>query len=77
MINRPWPRLLLWGLVPTVAAAVLSLSRPAWLAGLERATYDSMVRAIPLRATSGRIAIVDIDDRALTTVGQWPGSSTA
>jgi adenylate cyclase len=62
----------LCGLVPALVAALLSLYRPAFLRNWEYGAYDAILRATPARAPGGRIVIVDIDDRSLTTVGQWP-----
>lgn len=62
----------LCGLVPTLVAALLSLYRPALLSYWEYSTYDTLLRAMPTKAPSGQIVIVDIDDRSLTTIGQWP-----
>ena len=60
------------GLVPTVAVAVLSLYRPAALASLDFGVYDTLSRALPTHVPSDRIVIVDVDERSLATVGQWP-----
>ena len=64
--------LLLCGLLPTLAAAILSLYRPAFFANLEYSVYDTLVRWTPTRQPSGRVVIVDIDERSLAAVGQWP-----
>ena len=64
--------LLLCGLLPTLAAAVLSLTRPAALANLEYAVYDRLVRWTPTRQPSGKVVIVDVDEKSLTSIGQWP-----
>ncbi|MEO8075524.1 MAG: CHASE2 domain-containing protein, partial [Acidobacteriota bacterium] len=50
----------------------LSLYRPALLSNLEYSAYDRLLRATPARAPSGRITIVDIDERSLASIGQWP-----
>ncbi len=60
------------GLLPTLVTALLSLTRPAFLRSLEYGTYDRLLRAAETRPPTDRIVIVDIDDRSLTTVGQWP-----
>ena len=65
---RPTP----WALVPIAAAAALSLYRPALFLGAERATYDTLVRLDRPQRPEGRVTIVDIDDRSLSTIGQWP-----
>lgn len=64
--------LLLCGLLPTLTAAILSLYRPASFAGLEYAAYDTLVRWADTRPPSGRVLIVDVDERSLASVGQWP-----
>jgi CHASE2 domain-containing sensor protein len=64
--------LLLCGLLPTLVAAVLSLTRPASLVNLEYAVYDRLVRWTPTRLPSGKVVIVDVDEKSLTSVGQWP-----
>ncbi len=61
-----------WALIPIAGAVAFSLARPAIFLGAERATYDILLRLDHARETSGRIVIVDIDDRSLSTVGQWP-----
>jgi adenylate cyclase len=72
MTFGPGRLVVLCGLVPALVAALLSLYRPAFLRNWEYGAYDAILRATPTRAPGGRIVIVDIDDRSLTTVGQWP-----
>ena len=72
MSLRPDRLVLVCGLVPTLVTAWLSLSRPALFASLEYGAYDLVVRSVATRPPSGRIAIVDVDERSLTAVGQWP-----
>jgi adenylate cyclase len=72
MTFGPGRLVVLCGLVPTLVAALLSLYRPALLRNWEYGAYDAILRATPTRAPGGRVVIVDIDDRSLTTVGQWP-----
>jgi HD-GYP domain-containing protein (c-di-GMP phosphodiesterase class II) len=64
--------LLLCGLVPTLTAAVLSITRPASLSNLEYSVYDTLVRWTPTRLPSGKVVIVDVDEKSLASVGQWP-----
>jgi adenylate cyclase len=64
--------LLLCGLLPTLVAALLSLTRPAPLVNLEYSAYDALVRWTPTRLPSGKIVIVDVDEKSLASVGQWP-----
>ena len=72
MTFGPGRLVVLCGLVPTLVAALLSLYRPAFLRNWEYGAYDAILRATPTRPPDGRIVIVDIDDRSLTTIGQWP-----
>ena len=64
--------LLIAGLVPAAVAAILCLARPRALHRLDLAAYDLVLRAAPVPAPGGRVVIVDVDDRSLTSVGQWP-----
>jgi CHASE2 domain-containing sensor protein len=64
--------ILLCGLVPTLAVAVLSLVRPAFLTRFEYSAYDRLVRAATPKAPDSRIVIVDVDEPSLSTIGQWP-----
>ena len=50
-----------------------ALPLPALLfSGLESRVYDTLVRSSPTRPPSGRIVIVDVDERSLSAIGQWP-----
>ena len=60
------------GVAPVLVVSVLALYRPAFLARLDAAVFDTLVRWTPVRAPSDRIVIVDIDERSLSTIGQWP-----
>ncbi len=64
--------LLLCGLLPTLAASILSITRPPSLVNLEYAVYDALVRWTPTRPPSGQVVIVDVDEKSLASVGQWP-----
>jgi CHASE2 domain-containing sensor protein len=65
-------RLLLSGLLPALVIATLSLYHPAFLRNLEFSTYDRLVRLTPPRPPGGRIVVVDVDERSLSAIGQWP-----
>ncbi len=69
---RPRRLIILAGLVPTLIVVALSLYRPAALARFEWRVYDMLVRAGSARAPGGHVVIVDVDERSLTTIGQWP-----
>jgi CHASE2 domain-containing sensor protein len=60
------------GVVPILFTALLATYRPSFFARFDDATYDSVVRSAGTRAPAGRVAIVDVDERSLASVGQWP-----
>jgi adenylate cyclase len=62
----------LCGLGPVLITAVLTIYQPTFLSRLDRAVYDSLTRSAPTRPPGGRVVIVDVDERSLSTVGQWP-----
>src|SRR5206468_10699518 len=57
---------------PVVFAAVLVLYRPSLLGRLDDSTYDLLLRSAHATPPAVGVVIVDIDERSLTTVGQWP-----
>jgi adenylate cyclase len=63
---------LLCGAAPVLVAAMLALYRPAMLAHVESTVYDAILRRASPNAQSGQVAIVDIDERSLSAIGQWP-----
>jgi HD-GYP domain-containing protein (c-di-GMP phosphodiesterase class II) len=68
----PGRLVVLCGLLPTIAAALLSLARLPFFTNWEYGVYDRILRATPAVRPAGRVVIVDIDDRSLTSIGQWP-----
>jgi adenylate cyclase len=60
------------GLVPTLLAAVLALVRPASLTHVEYDVYDTLVRLVTPEGPTGRVVVVDVDEKSLSAVGQWP-----
>lgn len=66
--------LLLCGLAPAIMAAGLSLARPPLLASLDNSVYDVLLGAARTRPPTGRVVIVDVDERSLEAIGQWPWS---
>jgi len=60
------------GAIPVLLAALLALYRPAAFARLDAAVYDTVLRLTSTRPPSGRIVIVDVDERSLAKFGQWP-----
>jgi HD-GYP domain-containing protein (c-di-GMP phosphodiesterase class II) len=65
---------LLCGVAPALLTVALALSRPASLTQLDRRIYDGMLRSVPTIPPDNRVFIVDIDDRSLAAIGQWPWS---
>jgi adenylate cyclase len=63
---------LLCGVLPAVLIAALAVYRPPFLAQLEYRVYDAMLRAAPAGPSRAPVTIVDIDERSVTAVGQWP-----
>ena len=63
---------LLCGVVPAVLTVALALARPPFLTQLDRRVYDGLLQSIPATSVDGRVVIVDIDERSLAVVGQWP-----
>ena len=60
------------GIVPVLLVAGLALLRPSALARMDDATYDVIVRMTPTRNPDPGVVIVDVDERSLESVGQWP-----
>jgi adenylate cyclase len=65
-------RLLALCLALGCAVAALHLLRPGLLARIDLAVYDRLLAASPLRAPSGRVVLVEIDERSLVGAGRWP-----
>ncbi len=60
------------GALPVLLAAVLAVYRPAFLTRLDDSVYDTLLRSIRTKPQGGRVVIVDVDERSLSTIGQWP-----
>src|SRR5439155_20602449 len=60
------------GLVPVLLTMALVVFRPAFLARLDDSAYDIVMRSARTRGPSQRVAIVAVDDRSLSSIGQWP-----
>jgi HD-GYP domain-containing protein (c-di-GMP phosphodiesterase class II) len=62
----------LCGVVPVLVTAVLGVFRPAFLARLDDSVYDILLRSSRAKGPSQNVVIVDVDNRSLSTIGQWP-----
>jgi CHASE2 domain-containing sensor protein len=65
---------ILGAMVPSLFAALLCVWQPSRFIRLEHSVYDVLVRVAGTRQHSGQILIVDVDDRSLAALGQWPWS---
>jgi HD-GYP domain-containing protein (c-di-GMP phosphodiesterase class II) len=62
----------LCGVVPVLVTAVLGVFRPMSLVRLDESVYDTLLRSARTKGPGQNVAIVDVDDRSLSTIGQWP-----
>jgi adenylate cyclase len=71
---RPTRRRLVFlcGLATVIATAISAVFPTSSLARLDNAAYDILLRSIATRPHSGRVVIIDVDERSLSTIGQWP-----
>jgi adenylate cyclase len=60
------------GVLPIVIATVLVAYRPSLLNRFDDSTYDLLLRSARTKPPDGGVVIVDVDERSLSTVGQWP-----
>jgi CHASE2 domain-containing sensor protein len=65
-------RLLAACLAVGCAVGGLHLVRPPLLARADLAVYDRLLAAAPPRSPSGRVVLVEIDERSLAEAGRWP-----
>ena len=62
----------LCGAVPVFLSAVLAIFKPPFFARIDETVYDMVTRSARLHPRGDRVVIVDVDERSLSTVGQWP-----
>jgi CHASE2 domain-containing sensor protein len=60
------------GVVPALLTAALAVSRPAFFARVDDSVYDILLRSSATLRPSDHVVIVDVDERSLSTIGQWP-----
>ncbi len=65
---------LLCGVAPALLTVALAVFSPSLFTPLDRRVYDGLLRSLPKPTDASRVAIVDIDERSLAAVGQWPWS---
>jgi PAS domain S-box-containing protein len=76
MSRRAWRRALIVGGAVALGVAALSLRPPATLMQLEANLTDLLLRRSAPTPTSGRVVVVDIDERSLAEIGRWPWPRT-
>ena len=62
----------LCGVSAVIVTSVFAVFPPVSLGRLDSAAYDIMLRSARTRPPGGRVVIVDVDERSLSTIGQWP-----
>jgi len=65
---------LLCGVGPALVTVALAIFNPSLFAHLDRRVYDGLLRALPRPQAASPVAVVDIDERSLAAIGQWPWS---
>ena len=65
-------RILAYGSVVSLAVTLMAASSTPLSSSLDLRLYDTMLRSAGAGPPSGRVAIVEIDDRSLSEIGQWP-----
>src|SRR5262245_66514555 len=60
------------GAAAVVMTAGLAILRPSFLVRLDDTAYDVVMRSARLQPIGSKVVIVDVDERSLSTVGQWP-----
>src|SRR5262245_17882259 len=60
------------GVLPVLLTGALAVFRPSFLVRIDDTVYDTLMRSTHLRPISTRVAIVDVDERSLSMIGQWP-----
>jgi adenylate cyclase len=65
-------RILAFGLLVTLAVAAVAAVGASRFSLVDLRIYDTLLRAAGTRPPLARVAVVAIDDRSLSEVGQWP-----
>ncbi len=62
----------LCGVTAVIVTGVFAVFPPTLLERPDNAAYDILLRSARPRPPGGRVVIVDVDERSLSTIGQWP-----
>ncbi|HOD75043.1 MAG TPA: CHASE2 domain-containing protein, partial [Syntrophorhabdaceae bacterium] len=65
-------RILAWGFLFTLLFAAIYAFMPNLFRQVDLMNYDLLLRHFPDNHESGRVVIVDLDERTLKRYGQWP-----
>ena len=60
------------GVAAVIGTVLVAIAPPPFLSRLDNAAYDFLLRSIHTKPPAGHIVIVDVDERSLSTIGQWP-----
>jgi adenylate cyclase len=60
------------GVAAVIAAAMMAAFPPMFGARMDQTAYDILLRNAHTRPAAGRVVIIDIDERSLSSIGQWP-----
>jgi adenylate cyclase len=71
-VSRGRRLVLLYGAIVVIIAAALAVYRLEYFATAEYALYDSVLRRAATNPPGPQVVIVDIDERSLSAIGQWP-----
>ncbi len=61
-----------YGIVPVLVIASLAIYRPGFFARIDDSVYDVLMRSVKTKPPTEHVVIVDVDERSLATIGQWP-----
>jgi adenylate cyclase len=64
--------LVLLGVALALAEAGLEALKPPFIVSLEHLAYDTLLNSRVRPETSGKVIIVDLDEKSLDLIGQWP-----
>lgn len=62
----------LCGVGAVIVTVVLAVFPPTLFGRLDNAAYDILLRSARTRPPGGRVVIIDVDERSLSAIGQWP-----
>lgn len=70
--ERGGRNVVLLGVAFCLAVAGLQVLKPGFIGSLEYLAYDILLHSVARPETAGAVVIVDLDDKSLDSIGQWP-----